>query len=207
MRHWKLLFGMTLIMLAAGCAQQPTLKTVENWDAHRAAASELHSWTLSGKLGARVPNDSGSARLRWKQQYEEYRIDLSGPFGQGRVIIDTTDSGVRLRQGGEPPMEAASAEALLWEATGWRLPVEELTYWVRGIPAPDNNHTIVAWTEKGLVQQLRQSGWTLSYEEYQSVDQYTRQGPQTIPLPGRIVAEQGDTRLTLIVYDWSLPNR
>ncbi|WP_036188596.1 lipoprotein insertase outer membrane protein LolB [Marinimicrobium agarilyticum] len=206
MRHWRLLLGAAIVALAAGCAQQPSIEPVENWDAHRAAASALHSWTLSGKLGVRVPDDSGSARLRWKQQQEEYRIDLSGPFGQGRVIIDTTESGVRLRQGGEPPLEASSAEDLLWQATGWRLPVEDLTYWVRGIPAPGSDHVIAARTENGLVRQLEQSGWTLHYEEYQRVEQTTRRGLRTLPLPGRIVAERGDTRLTLIVYDWSLPN-
>ncbi|WP_347332090.1 lipoprotein insertase outer membrane protein LolB [Marinimicrobium locisalis] len=206
MRHWKLLLGTTVLLLAAGCAQQPTIPPIENWEAHRAAASELHSWTLSGKLGARVPNDSGSARVRWKQQHGDYRIDLSGPFGQGRIIIDTTASGVRLRQGGEPPMEAADAESLLWQATGWHLPVEELTYWVRGIPAPNSEHDILARTEAGLISQLRQRGWHLSYEEYQRVRQHTRQGVKTLPLPGRIVAERDDTRLTLIVYDWALPN-
>ncbi len=206
MRHWRLLVGTAALLLAAGCAQQPSIKPIENWDAHRAAASKLHSWTLSGKLGVRVPDDSGSARLRWKQQQNDYRIDLSGPFGQGRVIIDTTETGVRLRQGGEPPLEADSAEVLLWQATGWRLPVGDLTYWVRGIPAPDSDYDILARTETGLVGQLQQSGWTLNYEEYQLIDQYTREGIKTLPLPGRIVAEQGDTRLTLIVYDWSLPN-
>lgn len=206
MRHWKLLLGAAMVVLAAGCAQQPSIKPVENWDAHRATASALHSWTLSGKLGVRVPDDSGSARLRWKQQSDDYRIDLSGPFGQGRVIIDTTDSGVRLRQGGEPPLEAASAEALLWQATGWRLPVEDLTYWVRGIPAPGSDYDIAARTETGMVQTLQQRGWTLHYEEYQSVEQTTRQGLRSLPLPVRIVAEREETRLTLIVYDWSLPN-
>lgn len=196
MRHWRLLLGAAMVVLAAGCAQQPSIEPVENWDAHRSAASALHSWTLSG-----------SARLRWKQQQDEYRIDLSGPFGQGRVIIDTTDSGVRLRQGGEPPLEAASAQDLLWQATGWHLPVEDLTYWVRGIPAPGSDYDIAAHTENGLVRQLLQSGWTLHYEEYQNVQQTTRQGVQTLPLPGRILAERDETRLTLIVYDWSLPNR
>ncbi|WP_024460933.1 lipoprotein insertase outer membrane protein LolB [Marinimicrobium sp. LS-A18] len=188
--------ALALVLLVVGCARQP-LQPVEDWERHQAAAQRLNSWQLSGKLGARLPDNSGSARLRWHQDQSDYRIDLSGPFGQGRVIIETTESGVRLRQGGEPPLEAASAETLMWQTTGWRVPVAELTYWVRGIPAPDSRHRVLERTPQGLLKTLRQSGWTLHYSDYEAVG--------LLPLPGRIVAERKDTRLTLIVYDWSLP--
>lgn len=185
-----------LVLMIVGCAPQP-LQPVVDWERHQEAAQRLDSWQLSGKLGARLPDNSGSARLRWHQDQGDYRIDLSGPFGQGRVIIETTDTGVRLRQGGEPPMEAASAEALMWQTTGWRVPVAELIYWVRGIPAPDSRHRVLDRTPEGLLKTLRQSGWTLHYSDYQTTG--------LMPLPGRIIAERRHTRLTLIVYDWSLP--
>ncbi len=185
-----------LILMIVGCARQP-VQPVDDWEQHQQLAEQLDHWQLSGKLGARLPNDSGSARLRWRQEQSDYRIDLSGPFGQGRVIVETTDTGVRLRQGGEPPLEADSAEALVWQTTGWQVPVAELTYWVRGIPAPDSDHQVVERTPEGLLKTLTQSGWTLHYSDYQTTPR--------LPLPGRIVAERQDTRLTLIVYDWSLP--
>lgn len=185
-----------LMLIVAGCARQP-LQPVDDWEQHQRAAQQLNTWQLSGKLGARLPDNSGSARLRWRQEQSDYRIDLSGPFGQGRVIIETTDTGVRLRQGGEPPLDAVSAEALLWQTTGWRVPVAELNYWVRGIPSPESQHQVLERTPEGLLKTLSQSGWTLHYSDYQAT--------ALLPLPGRIIAERQDTRLTLVVYDWSLP--
>lgn len=190
------LIALALIVMITACARQP-LQPVTDWRGHEAAAQSLQHWQLSGKLGVRLPDDSGSARLRWRQSPDDYRIDLSGPFGQGRVIIESTETGVRLRQGGEPPVEADSAETLMWQTTGWQIPVAELTYWVRGIPAPDSRHRVLERTPQGLLKTLRQSGWTLHYSDYATSGQ--------LPLPGRIIAERQDTRLTLIIYDWSLP--
>lgn len=187
---------LALLVLLAGCAQQP-VQPVDDWETHRRAASELEHWQMSGKVGARLPENSGSARLRWNQNDSDYRIDLSGPFGQGRVVIETLDGRVRLREGGEPPVEAATGEELMRRATGWSFPVEQLKYWVRGIPAPGSKHHLVEFTPEGLLKTLRQSGWTLSYDDYEATG--------LTPLPGRIIAERDDIRLTLIVYQWSLP--
>lgn len=187
-----------LLVLLAGCARQP-VQPVNSWEEHRRATGELETWQLSGKVGARLPENSGSARLRWKQSEQDYRIDLSGPFGQGRVVIETLDQSVQLRQGAEPPLTAATAEELMWQATGWAFPVEQLVYWVRGIPAPDSRHRIVEYTPEGLVKTLYQSGWTLAYSDYKATG--------ITPLPGRVIAQRDDIRLTLIIYQWSLPEQ
>lgn len=189
------LLAITLLALLAGCVQQP-LRPVDDWDTHRRAAAELNQWNLSGKVGARLPENSGSARLHWRQEQDQFRIDLSGPFGQGRVIIDSHNEGVRLRQGGEPPLEAPTAEELMWHATGWAFPVEQLMYWVRGIPAPDYAHHIGEYTPEGLLKTMTQSGWTLNFSDYEATE--------AVPLPGRIIATRDDTRLILVVHEWSL---
>ncbi|MGD8175621.1 lipoprotein insertase outer membrane protein LolB [Marinimicrobium sp. ARAG 43.8] len=185
-----------ILVLAAGCARQP-VQPVDNWQAHEARAAALTHWQLSGKLAVRVPDDNGSARLGWRQRGDDFRIDLSGPFGQGRVIIDTTDTGVRLRQGGEPPLEATSASELVWQATGWQLPVEPLLYWVRGIPSPETDYRVLERTAEGLLGTLSQNDWTLHFSDYHAT--------RLLPLPGRIVAERDDIRLILVIHRWTFP--
>lgn len=181
--------------LLIGCARQP-LQPVGSWPEHREAAAALEHWQLNGRLGARLPENSGSARLRWQQERDDFHINMSGPFGQGRVIIASVEQGVRLEQAGEPPLEADNAQELMWQATGWAFPVEQLAYWVRGIPAPDSRYHIVEHTAEGYLRTLSQSGWTLNYSDYQATD--------AMPLPGRIVAERDDIRLTLIIHRWVL---
>lgn len=185
-----------LILLLGGCARQP-LQPIDSWEEHRNQIAALNNWQISGKLGAKLPEDSGSARLRWRQESEGYRIDLSGPFGQGRMIITGEPGLVRLRQSGEPPLEAASAEELIRQSTGWRLPVEQLLYWVRGIPAPDSQSKRMEKTPEGLLAELEQDGWQLSYSNYRLVDNRWH-------LPERIVARHRDVRLTLVIHQWTI---
>src|SRR5690606_41506827 len=95
---------------------------------------------------------------------------------------------------GEPPISAESGEYLLYEATGWHLPLEQLTAWVRGVPAAGLPITALELDEHQLLATLVQGDWQLSYSRYGLYgDLY---------LPGRIVAENADTRLTLIIHAW-----
>jgi outer membrane lipoprotein LolB len=149
-------------------------------------------------LGVRSPSDSGSASLRWQQAPNSFFIYLSGPLGQKRMEIEGNTTQVELRQNGQPPLRAKSAEALIRKASGWKMPVNQLSYWVRGIPAPGARITRLEQNEQGLISLMQQAGWTLGYSNYQ--DQTLND--QTLALPGKITAEQGDIRLTLIIRTW-----
>lgn len=193
MRRIGLIGTALVLMLALGCARQP-LQPQEDWSAQRDQLRALSHWQLQGKLGLRLPDDGGSARLRWDQRGEHYRIDLSGPLGQGRTRVETTEEGVQLHRGGET-LTAADAETLLWRATGWRLPIASLVYWVRALPAPQSEHRITEHTLAGLPARMEQLGWQLDYSDYRRVE--------GLPLPGRIVARRDDLRLTLVVHQWT----
>src|SRR5690625_6960787 len=99
------------------CSSDLPLRPVDSWEEHLARVAALETWYVSGQLGVRLPDNSGSARLRWQQTQDDFRIDLSGPFGQGRTQIQGRPGAVTLQQGGEEPLQASSAEELLWLAT------------------------------------------------------------------------------------------
>ena len=183
------------LLILAGCAPQP-LRPVDSWEEHLARVAALETWYLSGQLGVRLPDNSGSARLRWQQTQDDFRIDLSGPFGQGRTLIQGRPGAVTLQQGGEEPLQASSAEELLWLATEWQVPVEELRYWVRGIPSPEQPIQQLKRNREGLLAELQQGGWHLQYSNYTLVDNRWH-------LPRRIVAQHEDARLTLVIHTWS----
>lgn len=197
------LSALALVALVSGCARQPwqAPEPIDSWEQHRQAAAQLESWQVSGKLGLRLPDDNVSARLRWQQEGDQFRIDLSGPLGQGRVVVRGNSHKVRLTQSGSEPLEASSADELVWQATGWPFPASDLLYWVRGITAPKGDYRIREYTPEGLLKTLEQDGWTVHFSRYQSSDQLATD----IPLPGQLVAEQQDIRLTLIIYQWKQP--
>ena len=197
------LITLVLLALIAGCARQPRQppEPIDSWEQHRRAAEQLESWQISGKLGVRLPDDNASARLRWRQENEQFRIDLSGPLGQGRMVIRGDGHSVRLIQTGSEPLEAASADELVWQATGWLFPASDLIYWVRGIAAPGGDYRVVEYTPEGLLKTLEQDGWIIYLSRYQRSEQLATD----IPLPGQLIAEQQDTRLTLIIHQWKQP--
>jgi outer membrane lipoprotein LolB len=126
------------------------------------------SWELSGAMAARSKNKAWSASVNWMQRgTSNYQIRLFGPLGSGTVLIARQGGAISYRDG---PKSATSnnADELLKQQTGVRLPVADLYYWVRGVPAPgaiqsaqrdQGNHLVV----------LRQAGYTIEYLGYSMV--------------------------------------
>ncbi|MCE3252133.1 MAG: outer rane lipoprotein LolB [Cellvibrio sp.] len=192
-------FILLALLLASGCAHRyltPPQDVLE----HQRQVQAVSDWQLTGKLGIRTTADSGSATVKWMQQLASYQINLSGPLGQKRMIITGNADKVRLEQTGEPAQEAKTAEALIKKSAGWTLPVAQLAYWVRGVPAPKLRITHLQQNENGLIDQLAQGGWNISYSNYR--DQTFNSA--VLPLPGKITAEYKDVRLVLVIREWHL---
>lgn len=198
MQHRLLLI--VSLLLIGGCVHQGSLTPPQDVVEHQRQVQAIDDWQLSGKLGIRTSADSGSASVKWAQQLASYQINLSGPLGQKSMIITGTPDKVRLEQTGEPAQEAKTAEALIKKSAGWTLPVAQLAYWVRGVPAPKLRITHLLQNETGLIAQLIQGGWSIHYSNYR--DQ-TFNGIN-LPLPGKITAEYKDVRLVLVIRDWRL---
>lgn len=189
---------LALLLLLSGCVHHSAIIPPANLQAHQARIESVNNWEIIGKLGVRSDSDSGSASLNWQQQPKEYRIFLSAPLGQKHIEILGSNNQVELRQSGAAPMSAPNAEALIKQATGWTIPVTQLNFWVRGIPAPTGKITRLTQTPDGLIAQLEQAGWQLDYSQYQNQSL----GGETLILPSKIIATYKDIRLTLIVRRW-----
>ena len=199
--HFFLRLTIVLCMAAvlSACGNLHKRETLElggdaaAWKTHRQSVEPIVGWTLQGKLGLRAPEQSGSGTLLWFQQRDSYDIRLSGPLGRGATQIVGTPEGVTLEIAGREPVQAATAEMLLEEQIGWRLPVEHLLWWVRGLPAQDSPSRLQLDTDSRLAR-LQQSDWTIEYSRYQNVGDL--QLPQRMQLAGHGVL------LTLIVTQW-----
>ncbi|RZA05415.1 MAG: outer membrane lipoprotein LolB [Moraxellaceae bacterium] len=196
------LFAMALLsILFNGCAQTTQKPAVigQDWAKHEAQVRGKDNWQALGKLGIKVPNDGGSANLRWNQQHDSYQIDLKGPFGQGNLSITGAPSKVTLIEAGEPPQHAKTAEELIVKTTGWNIPVAQLAYWVRGLPAPNLKINRFTPNAEGFISELEQAEWKVTYGDYLSVTSNN----EVIAMPGRITAEYKDVKLTLVIREWS----
>lgn len=189
---WLLLSGWL-----AGCA------TVAPIDTHgkpnitlQQHLTALQHWNISGKLAVRSPNASESARMQWQQNGARFDIHLSGPAGLKATRIHGTPNDVNFEQG-EQQLHADSIEALSQQLMGWPLPADKLIWWLRGLPAPDSRAQTMRYANDGWLAELTQDGWRIRFSDPQ-------QPKPNVTLPGRIEAERGDTRITLIIKTWQL---
>lgn len=181
----------------------PSIQT--QWDDYQTILGAMDYWQVQGKLGVRTPVDSGSVNFNWKQLPEQFAIYLNGPFGQGTVWIRGNEDQVSLEQSGRDTLYAPTPELLMYDAMGWWLPVSDLYYWIKGIPAPDKPITRQEHNDDGTLQTLQQNGWLLTFSSYQALEGWY--------LPGKVTAQlipsgrRSELRLTFILRDWRLHAR
>lgn len=158
-------------------------------------AARVSSWDISGAMAAKSRNKAWSASINWLQQGAgRYQIRLFGPLGSGTVMIQKNGGVVTFKDG---PKSASSgnADKLLMQQTGVRLPVGNLYYWVRGIPAPGSVQSVSK--DKGQhIQVLRQAGYTIQYTGY------TRVGG--IDLPSQIRLQGNGVFIKLVIKRWKI---
>ncbi len=182
---------LALLLLMTACSTQPSKPTAI---AEFAGNTRIGQWQLRGKMGIRNSQQANSAYLNWQQCGNHFDIRLSGPLGQGAAHLYGDNHSVTLARGSQPPMTASTPEQLLSQQLNWDIPVSQLHYWVRGIPAPNQRYQA---DEHGFVQ----SGWRLSYPKRTQINQ-SESGHTA--LPTKVVAEHPQLTVTLILKNWNL---
>lgn len=193
----KALSVLTLLLLLTACAGARMDAPVNSeWEQRRQLLNSLSHWEFTGSINVRDANDAQSSRIRWQQQDDVYRINLWGTFNVGATEINGRPGEVRIEQQGEDPIITATPEEMLYEQIGYELPVTELNYWIKGIPAPGESHALTFADNQQLLG-FEQQGWRINYLGY------TNFGRET--LPTRIRIEKEPLRLDLIRLSWTLP--
>ncbi|WP_339547503.1 lipoprotein insertase outer membrane protein LolB [Pseudomonas sp. RA_35y_Pfl2_P32] len=189
----------SFIALLAGCAGFGARESVEGhgtpslWREHKQQLTALDGWQIDGKIGIRAPKDSGSGTLFWLQRQDYYDIRLSGPLGRGAARLTGRPGDVSLEVANQGRYSAASPETLLEEQMGWKLPVSNLAWWVRGLPAPSSKSRLSLDADSRLAS-LEQDGWQVQYSAYTQQNGYW--------LPERIKLHGTNLDVTLVIKAW-----
>ncbi len=186
----------SLLFISSCATRQPRVADPEqHWQKHLASVAGLPSWRVSGRVAVKTEQDGWTASFSWRQTGDDYTIRLHGPLGRGMVELSGNPQRVLLKQSGQPVQSAASAEDLLFQATGWMFPVSGLRYWILGVPVPGQKeqHSLSA---DGSLQRLDQAGWQTDYKKYHQVE--------GLNLPAKLHLANGKIEVKLIAREWQL---
>ena len=188
-----------LALLLSGCAAPPlsSPEASSAWADRQAALARLTVWNAAGRIGVVNGQDGWHASFQWAQQDPDYRIDLIGPLGQGRVVVQGGAGAVSVQTQDGQHGSAPDPDTLLEQSIGLRLPVNGLRYWIRGLPEPGPNPTIQT-DGAGRLVRLEQNGWVIEYPAYASTSIFN------FDLPERIVARRQDLSVKLVIEQWNL---
>lgn len=201
------LVWMPLVLWLVGCAaplpRPSDVHLQQLWQARTSALLPIEHWELRGRLAVRADERGGQASLTWQRSATLHNIRLNGPLGRGVVRVTQDENGAQLQDAEQRVFRAASAEELLYRYTGWRLPLNNLNYWVRGLPVPDLPASREL-DDNGRLTLLRQQGWEVRYQEYVQSADYELPNRLTltyVPEPATLEAPAMEVRL--VVDRWA----
>lgn len=179
----------------SNCAIAPPASENSDWSRQRDQLQKLNSWELRGRVNVRYDNESHTPRIIWLQQNVDYNIRLWGTFNAGATEIVGRPGFVTMENDGQM-LSANSPEELILEQLGYELPVSQLNYWIKGLPAPDSEAQL-AFNELNQLTTIQQADWTINLSDMR---QY---GALSLPRRVELTRPRNAIRLRFIGLNWT----
>ncbi len=174
---------------------QPTPLHRMTWQQRHTQLSQIGSWDMTAALGIQQPHHNSTASACWKQRNDRYSIVISAPLNISSIRIVGRPGKVTLWKSSTKSYIAKSADQLLYQQLNWWLPVENMKYWVKGLPAPKLAHQTI-YDGYRHIKFLQQQGWKIHYQQYRSVND--------IDLPSIITFTHNELKIKLVIRRWRL---
>jgi outer membrane lipoprotein LolB len=190
MRRALTLIGCCALAACATTRTAPPPST--KWEQRAGELQSANGWQLDGRAAVALGTQGWQATLSWRQTENAAEVHLSGPFGIGALVLKQTPQGLSLN--GAPPSDAVMS--LVQEKLGFDLPIENLHYWLLGVPNPGSTFDL-SRNDQDRAKVLSQAGWSIAYDRYMPVAGDL--------LPARLVLTTGDVRVRIVIdhWDWS----
>ncbi|MGL5741354.1 MAG: lipoprotein insertase outer membrane protein LolB [Legionella sp.] len=199
MNNFNNLIILPFFLLTACAPPRPAAELPENkvmpLEQRKAKTQTVSSWEIRGAMAAKNKAKGWSTAMNWIQSGPStYQIRLMGPLGSRTVLIDKKGNTITF-QDGPKKITSHNADELLAEQTGIKLPVNNLYYWVRGLPAPGpveaEHHD-----QYNHLTQIKQSGYTINFNQYTS--------EKGIDLPSMIHVEGNGVTVKVVIKKWTV---
>ena len=194
---WPFFMVLTVSAAVGGCAVAPVARApadgLEALAVRQAQVTQSPPWQVEARIALTDGRESWQAALLWRQGGDRFELQMRGPFGQGGGVMKGDGRSVRLRLRDGRQAVGDDAGTLLARLLGWTIPVAELRYWIRGVPAT-TPYEQLRWNREGEIESFRQAGWSLHFSQYRLFENQR--------LPRKITAQGQRWRIKVVVDRW-----
>ena len=183
------------LAILAGCrTAPPALPESAPWEIRRPQLQAREHFELKGRVAVATGTEGFNANLRWRQDGVRSQLTLEGPLGVGGAQITTSGDELTLVTSKGERVDSTAAHAELVARLGFDPPLDQLRYWVQGVPDPAQPSSETLDPAQQRLAALTQDGWHIDYLGY------TAAGGEI--LPSRLTMQRESVRLRLVVDDW-----
>jgi outer membrane lipoprotein LolB len=186
------------MILLSACMTMPAKQAAFNqnipWSQRQQVLRQIKHWHLQGAIAINTTQKNFTASLDWRQQPQQYRVTIFGPLGIGTVQIAGKPHLVVLRTADNQLFTARSPNQLLQQQLGWHLPITNLYYWIRGLPAPGTK-SVKSFDAYHHIIYMQQQGWNIRYLQYT--------GAYHTDLPCKIFLNNPRIHLKIVITRWT----
>lgn len=189
---YRVLSILALTIIISACSSRPTGPITPPPE----SVGAISKWETSGRVGIRTQNDAVSGNFNWQKDPKTFALSIVGPFGQGATHLSQTSNGLVTLAYEDTVVTGNNPAALLQQELGWAFPVEQVTYWMRGLAYPNSASKITKDPESQLPNTIEQDGWLITYNNFTKVE--------GLSLPQKMQVSNPPFRVNLIINQWTI---
>ena len=187
-------------LVLGGCSPVRTrsLEDALSTKAYQARVDKLganQNWSLRGRLAISDGKEGGSGNLTWSKVGQKTLMSFRGALGKSAWQLQSDATGARLELANGTVSFAPTVRELVVERVGWKVPVDALEWWIKGLAQP-GNWAARTLDQEGRLTELQQSGWDVKFADYT--------GQNDASLPKKLTARRGPYVVKMVVREWTL---
>lgn len=190
--NFRILCLVTLTSLISACSTTPRGPITPP----PTSVSAISKWETSGRVGIRTPEDAVSGNFNWQKDPKTFSLNIVGPFGQGATKLNKSKEGIVTLAYEDTVITGTNPATLLQQELGWEFPVEQVSYWIRGLPDPSSASRTTNDPDSNLPSKIEQDGWLVTYTNFTEID--------GLSLPQKMQVSNPPFKVNLIINQWTI---
>lgn len=193
------------LLLLSGCSslnesQHEQITKHQDRTERNEKLSQLTNWKINGKMAIISPDERQSATLNWHYQGDKKRqtLNLTTVLGIQVFNLESVNNMHVIEVDGER-YQSPDLNELLSSLTGFSLPTQAMTFWLKGLPYLTSDNVIYNKSTQlpnMLTSYHDEKEWQIKYSGYQQVQEYQ--------LATQFTIKQDTLTIKINVHQWDV---